>query len=115
VGHSLGGGLASVNALTTGRTAYTYNAAGLSNTTRDIYDAGLNPSIFATVVTGEFVDTYQRKYFGVKAEGNITYIDKESKAWVDYLNRVSPVIGSYNQVRLHLIESVLAALGCIEN
>ena len=117
VGHSLGGGLASVNALTTGRTAYTYNAAGLSNATRDEYDAGLYPDIFATVVTGEFVDTYQRKYFGIKAESSwgINYVDKESKAWVDFLNRFSPVIGSYNQVRLHLIESVLAALGCIEN
>jgi len=45
----------------------------------------------------------------------INYVDYESKSWVDFLNRVSPVIGTYNQVRLHLIESVLAALGCIEN
>lgn len=37
-GHSLGGGLASVNALATGRSAYTYNAAGLSDATRNIYD-----------------------------------------------------------------------------
>jgi len=115
VGHSLGGGLASVNALMTGRTAYTYNAAGLSNATRDEYDAGLNPSIFATVVRGEILDSLQKKA-GMQAESSwgINYVDYESKSWVDFLNRVAPTAKTYNQVRLHFMESVLKAMDCDE-
>ncbi len=37
VGHSLGGGLAAMGALTTNRSAITFNAAGLSNETKWIY------------------------------------------------------------------------------
>jgi len=111
-GHSLGGGMASANALATGRHAYTYNAAGLSNATRDKYDAGFSSSINATIVRGEFVDVYQRKYLDVYAEGDITYIDHESKAYVEFFNTFSPVIGTYNQIRLHFIESIINFLDC---
>ncbi|MCD6543639.1 MAG: hypothetical protein J7K34_03945 [Flavobacteriaceae bacterium] len=101
--------------MATGRPAYTYNAAGLSSPTKGKYDAGFNPYINATVVRGEFVDIYQRKYLGIHAEGDLTYIDYESRAWVDLFNRFSPVFGTYQQARLHLIESVLIALDCIDN
>ena len=115
IGHSLGGGLASANALATGRPAYTYNAAGLSSPTKGKYDAGFNPYINATVVRGELLDGLQRK-IGLMAEssGGINYIDYESEAWVELLTRVSPVADGYYQARLHLIESILKALGCEE-
>ncbi len=98
--------------MATGRPAYTYNAAGLSSPTKGKYDAGFNPYINATVVRGEFVDIYQRKYLDVYAEGNITYIDYESKAYVEFFNTFSPVIGTYNQIRLHFIESIINFLDC---
>lgn len=112
VGHSLGGGMASTNALATGRPAFTYNAAGLSNITKGKYDAGLDPYISATIVRGEFVDTYQRLFMKVKAEGVITYVDYENKAYVDFFNKVSPAYKTYTQLRLHLIKSVLTVLDC---
>ena len=70
-GHSLGGGLASANALATGGRAVTFNAAGLSGFTKEklnLNDA--NADITAYVVEGEIVDHLQRS-IGLKAEGNI--------------------------------------------
>jgi YD repeat-containing protein len=105
-------GTETANVAASGRHAYTYNAAGLSNATRDKYDAGFSSSINATIVRGEFVDVYQRKYLDVYAEGDITYIDHESKAYVEFFNTFSPVIGTYNQIRLHFIESIINFLDC---
>ncbi|QTD36297.1 hypothetical protein JL193_08975 [Polaribacter batillariae] len=88
-GHSLGGGLASANSLATGRTAYTYNAAGLSYETRLTYNRGHNSEIHATVVKGEIVDKIQSQ-FGIKAEDSntINYIEEESTYWQDFLINV---------------------------
>lgn len=66
VGHSLGGGLASANALATGRDAITFNAAGLSRETR--HHNSLQPyanyvadgnRIDAYVLSGEIVSRAQ--------------------------------------------------------
>ncbi len=112
-GHSLGGGLASINALVTGRIAFTYNAAGLSNETRLLYNRGHNSKINATVVKGEIVDRIQNK-FGIKAEDSdqINYIEEESTYWQDFFNEMSPALKTYKALRLHMIETVIDILDC---
>ena len=112
-GHSLGGGLASANSLATGRTAYTYNAAGLSYETRLKYIRGHNSQIHATVVKGEIVDKIQSE-FGIKAEDSdtINYIEEESTYWQDFFNKRSPALNTYKAVRLHFIDSVIDILDC---
>lgn len=85
VGHSLGGGLASANALATGRPGITFNAAGLSAATR----RGLAPApaealshlILAYVVDGEVVSRLQ----GVRhllAEGDVVVLPTAHRALV---------------------------------
>ena len=69
-GHSLGGGLASANALATGLDATTFNAAGISNGSRSLYGLDKSPSIKAFVVHGEIVSVTQG-VLGLKAEGTI--------------------------------------------
>ena len=56
VGHSLGGALAMVNALMTGRNAYTFNAAGLKRETISLFSPLNNPDITNYVIKGEFVN-----------------------------------------------------------
>ncbi len=71
-GHSLGGGLASANAMATEGKAVTFNAAGLSKGTKNTL--GLNnkkANISANIISGEVIHHYQSS-FGVRAEGNIT-------------------------------------------
>lgn len=71
-GHSLGGGLASANALKTDGKAVTFNAAGLSNTTKKTLGlTGKSANISAYVVQGEAVSHYQ-SILGIKPEGKIT-------------------------------------------
>ena len=68
-GHSLGGGLASANALTTESKAVTFNAAGLSGATKkDLGLSGKTADITAYIVQGEIVDFSQQK-IGLRAEG----------------------------------------------
>lgn len=59
-GHSLGGGLANVNALYTGLKATIYNPAGLSQGTIDNYDFDMSNTkmVTAYVVSGEPVDYF---------------------------------------------------------
>ena len=74
VGHSLGGGLASANALETGKDAITFNAAGLSKTTKQKLGlSGKTAHIDAYIVNGEAVDYYQQK-IGISAEGIKHYL-----------------------------------------
>jgi RHS repeat-associated protein len=73
-GHSLGGGLASANALAIEGKAVTFNAAGLSNATKENPRLGLSgksANISAYVVQGEAVSHYQG-VIGIRAEGKIT-------------------------------------------
>ncbi|MEO1412968.1 MAG: RHS repeat-associated core domain-containing protein, partial [Bacteroidota bacterium] len=70
-GHSLGGGLASANALATETKAVTFNAAGLSGLTRK--NLGLNGNsadITSYIVEGEILDKVQRNT-GLRAEANL--------------------------------------------
>lgn len=112
-GHSLGGGLASANSLATGRTAYTYNAAGLSYETRLLYNRGYNSEINATVVVGEIIDRVQSE-FGIKAEDSdqINYIEEESTFWQDFFNERLPALNTYRSARLHTIGAVIDILDC---
>ncbi|WP_202946888.1 RHS repeat-associated core domain-containing protein [Nitritalea halalkaliphila] len=73
-GHSLGGGLASANALAIEGKAVTFNAAGLSKATKENPRLGLSgksANISAYVVSGEAVSHYQGM-MGLRAEGRIT-------------------------------------------
>jgi RHS repeat-associated protein len=69
-GHSLGGGLASANALATGLDATTFNAAGISNGSRSLYGLDKTANIKAFVVHGEIVSVTQG-VLGLRAEGHI--------------------------------------------
>jgi hypothetical protein len=69
-GHSLGGGLASANALAVEGKAVTFNAAGLSRgTKKNLGLSGNTANITAYVVSGEALDAFQRNV-GLRAEGN---------------------------------------------
>jgi hypothetical protein len=71
-GHSLGGGLASANALAVRGKAVTFNAAGLSDITKEKNNlTGKSANISAYVVRGEAVSYYQG-IIGLRAEGRIT-------------------------------------------
>lgn len=96
VGHSLGGGLASANSLKTGDNAITFNAAGLSDKTKQ--NLGLNNhqgNITAYVVNGEIVNAAQ-SLLGLKAEGNIINL----KPKVDFPN-LAPIPTLINSVAKH--------------
>ena len=73
VGHSLGGGLASANALATGRNAITFNAAGLHSNTKKDQMLNKEAKIDAFIVLGEAVDYYQQGQ-ELKAEGKKHYL-----------------------------------------
>ena len=72
VGHSLGGGLASANALATGDNAVTFNAAGLSPETKEalaLDDTNSGKIITAFIVEGEIVNMAQ-SLLELTAEGS---------------------------------------------
>ena len=90
VGHSLGGGLASYNALATGWDAFTYNAAGLSYATKAKLNQTFTPKINATVIKGEIIDKLQ-SIIGLQAESSssIHYINGPSTFWINLLDHIS--------------------------
>ena len=73
VGHSLGGGLASANALATGLPAITFNAAALSTETKMNLNLNRQANITAYIVRGEIVDYLQSK-INMHAEGQRIYL-----------------------------------------
>ena len=84
VGHSLGGGMASLAALTTGHPAITFNSAGLSSATKNFYGVTEKTAkIDAYVIVGDAVNHYQRA-IGLKAEGTIRYISPVSTRILSY-------------------------------
>jgi len=105
--------LASANSLATGRTSFTYNAAGLTDNTRNLYDNGFNTQINATVVKGEIVDSIQSTY-GIQAEDSneINCIAEESSYWQDFFNERSPAFNTYKSIRLHAINTIIDILNC---
>ncbi len=95
-GHSLGGGLASANALVTGHDAWTFNAAALGKTIRDEinskYRLNSLAKIKAYVIEGELVEWSQSK-MGLRAEGEIiklpaTYFPENGSSRADEIIRL---------------------------
>ena len=103
VGHSLGGGEASANALATGKSAITFNAAAISPLTKKTLPLNKDAKIKAFIVKGEIVDFLQRTKLGIHAEGIIHYLDAK------YLLPVSPgakYIRTMQRVNNHLMSTV---------
>lgn len=67
VGHSLGGGEAAANALATGRDAITFNAAGLSDATKENLQLNKSAKIDNYDVGGQIVKA--QTLIGIKPEG----------------------------------------------
>lgn len=105
-GHSLGGGLASANALAVEGKAVTFNAAGLSNATKNKLNLqGNTANISAYVVQGEAVDYYQSK-IGLKAEGNVTYLPASYVPQIPF-TKVDDAYRLYQRVQNHMMEAVI--------
>ena len=109
-GHSLGGGLASANALATEGKAVTFNAAGLSNATKKANGlVGNTANITAVIVKGEIVDNLQRTTPGLNpAEGNKIIIPSVYSNW-NNINRgrnhmMGAVKTSFQKHKQELIE-----------
>jgi len=126
-GHSLGGGLASANALATGHDAITFNAAALSSQTKSNPELNQSPDITAYVVNGEIVDHAQRSILGLKAEGNIQYINPATPytTYEGYKSKFTPfaqavmakdiyqgyrTIKSNQRIKNHMMNSVFQSL-----
>ena len=102
VGHSLGGGLASANSLATGKDAVTFNAAGLSDNTKEKLNLhNTEGYIKAFIVRGEMLDNKQR-LIGLNAEGHITYLEHKDGI-------VLPVGGALGD----LISVYAHTMGCV--
>ncbi len=106
-GHSLGGGLASAGALSVDNgKAVTFNAAGLSNATKNLLGIqNSKANITAYVVQGEAVDYYQSKV-GIKAEGNITYLPASYVPQIP-LTSVDDIYRTYQRVQNHMMNVVI--------
>lgn len=85
VGHSLGGGLASLAAKVTGDAAITFNAAGLSEETKKRHKVnGKRVKIDAYVVEGEIVDYYQKKLsLRADTDGPIKLLKSRNASYVE--------------------------------
>ena len=96
-GHSLGGGLASGNALAVDGKAVTFNAAGLSDATKNKFDLNnSNANITAFIVKGEILDQTQKTTpFLNRAEGNKIILPPAHSNW-----------NNYNRGLNHTMESV---------
>ena len=105
-GHSLGGGLASANALATSSKAVTFNSAGLSNATKEKFNlTNKTANISAYVVQGEVLDYYQSK-IGLKAEGKVTYLPASYVPQISK-TKVDDVYRLYQRVQNHMMEAVI--------
>ena len=107
VGHSLGGGLASANALTTGNDAITFNAAGLSAKTKASLN-NMDSQIDAYVVKGEIVDFLQSKV-GIKAEGTRHTLDAKYVPQIPGI-KVDDKIRTVQRVINHMMGTVIDKL-----
>lgn len=101
VGHSLGGGLASANALATGNPAITFNAAALSNSTKKALNLFYKPDITAYIVTGEIVD-YLQSLINMHAEGNRIYLPASYFPKIPFTH-ADDLIRSVQRINNHLI------------
>jgi RHS repeat-associated protein len=98
VGHSLGGGLASLAALTTGNKALTYNSAALSYPTMLKYGVQSisHNNINAYIIWNEPLNYFQKHNpFGIpQAQGNINYLYD----WTSYFSNFNPFNHSIDKV-----------------
>jgi RHS repeat-associated protein len=105
-GHSLGGGLASANALATKGKAVTFNAAGLSKKTKtNLGLDGKKANISAYVVQGEIVSHLQGK-IGLRAEGRITTLPASYIMQIPYL-KTDDQIRTAQRISNHLMGPVM--------
>ncbi|MBV8975950.1 MAG: hypothetical protein JO261_00260 [Alphaproteobacteria bacterium] len=74
-GHSLGGGLASAQALATSKRAYVFNPSGVAAKTVDGKTAGANNEITVYVYRGNWLDKLQADGLGVRPLGKTIAID----------------------------------------
>ena len=103
VGHSLGGGLATANALKTGnRNAITFNPAALSDKTIEELNLsmkGISASITNYVVEGEIVDYLQRP-LGLRPIGTTHTLPA---SYFPFSNTINTLL----RIRNHLIDTVI--------
>lgn len=104
VGHSLGGGLASANALATGNPAITFNAAALSNSTKETLNLYYKPNITAYIVTGEIVD-YLQSLINMHAEGNRVYLPANYCPKIPF-TKIDDLIRSGQRVKNHTLSTL---------
>jgi hypothetical protein len=68
-------------------------------------------------VNGEVVDALQ-SLVGLKAEGNVTYVDGEDSKWIEFLDKfpgaAAELSEGYLRIRSHFMEAVLKALDCFK-
>jgi hypothetical protein len=100
IGHSLGGGLATINALKTGREAITFNPANLSIFTKWFMGVWSKSAekIKNIIVSGEAVSNTQKNFF-LKPCGKIIWLKPDKK-----------IINQMESLTLHKIESVIKKL-----
>ncbi|MCH2195503.1 MAG: hypothetical protein MK119_15535 [Kordia sp.] len=108
VGHSLGGGLASANSLATGDSAMTFNAAALSDKTKENLDLeGIDSyeQVESFIVEGEIVNHLQFK-IGMRVEGHIIEIPSNIKP-----TRKTGLVKTVDtRINLHMIGTVIDLL-----
>jgi hypothetical protein len=84
----------------------TFNAAGLSNATKNLLGIqNSTANISAYVVQGETVDYYQSK-IGLKAEGNVTYLPAQYVPQIP-LVVLDDIIRTYQRVQNHMMSVVI--------
>lgn len=99
---SLGGGLAAANALATDRNAITFNAAALTNSTKNnlrLPYSTTNGRIFNIIVKGEIVNYLQSKA-GLKLEGGVYTLDAKYCPGNNAINTIQ-------RIRNHQIDTVI--------
>lgn len=105
LGHSLGGGLASANALKTGNPAITFNAAGLSVQTKQALQLNNKADITAYVVRNEFVNNSQA-LIGLRAEGRISYLPSAPLSLFPRVTRPALSVAYHTMAYLKLISTL---------
>ncbi|MBP5771952.1 MAG: hypothetical protein J6W75_11490 [Bacteroidaceae bacterium] len=106
LGHSLGGGLASANALKTGDPAITFNAAGLSAQTKQALQLNNKADITAYVVHNEFLNNSQA-LIGLRAEGRISYLPSVPLSIFPCVSRPAISAAYHTMTYLKLISTLL--------
>ena len=108
VGHSLGGGLATANALATDKNAITFNPAALSSATKR--NLGLKPlnkgNITNVIISGELISFWQ-SIAKMSYEGDIYTLNA---SYLSLKGDISILINTIRQIRNHLIGTVINKL-----